>query len=115
MASLTRAASVPDVAVETGRDLDGWRCAAHHLHCELDGGVGQPATVGNDDDPDHGDLKLECGRRLRTAAPEVRAGILVAGAAFAEVAGATLAGHHRNGVVAAAIAACQAVSERSAR
>ena len=44
------------VAVETGGDLDGWRCAADHLQRELDGGVGQPAAVGNDDDPDHGEL-----------------------------------------------------------
>ena len=50
------------VAVETGRDLDGWRCAADHLQSELDGGVGQPAAVGNDDDPDHGDLTLNANR-----------------------------------------------------
>ena len=56
------------VAVETGGDLDRWRCATDHLQGELDGGVGQAATVGNDDDPDHGELTSRmCGRRLRTA------------------------------------------------
>ena len=53
------------VAVETGGDLDGWRCAADHLEGELDGGIGQPAAVGNDDDSDHGDAQFANGEHGR--------------------------------------------------
>ena len=52
------------VTVETGGDLDRWRRATDHLQGELDGGVGQPAAVRNDDDADHGDLSS----RTRSAA-----------------------------------------------
>ena len=43
-----------DPTIEPGRDLDGGPCPVHHLQCQFDGGFGQPATVGDDDDADHG-------------------------------------------------------------
>ena len=61
----SRGVGAEHVAVETGGDLDRVAASPRTICSgELDGGLGQPATVRDDDDADHDDLTS----RMRTAA-----------------------------------------------
>ena len=62
-----------DPTVEPGGDLDRRARPVHHLHCQLDGGFGQPATVGDDDDADH-DVKAVAVAASRSSAADVAPG-----------------------------------------
>src|SRR6202011_6297707 len=92
------------VVVETGRDLDRRGVRLHHLQREFDGGFSQTPAVRNDDDTDHVSSPLlpeRCCGGLEQQRRRCGAGVLVSGAALAQVAGSTLLRDHGNGGVSA--------------
>ncbi len=104
MASFTRAASVPSTwpsrpaAISIGGGVPRTICRASSTAASASRRLWETTTMPT--------MATSCLERRGGGFEEQRrgrgAGILVAGASLAEVAGPTLAGHHRDGVVAAA-------------